>query len=533
LAHRLPSFRLLPSPSTTLLTLAIVTALGAALRLVQLGAKPLWLDEAFSLWVANLPVPILLRQVASLDQHPPLYYLLLRLWMRFGQSDSWARTLSACASVLNIPVLYLLGRHLEQRETGLLAALILALSPFHILYAQEARMYALFSLSACLALWALACLLTDPRAGQAPVGHQFLSFLRAWWVDRRCPSLQLLATDLAWVGYVVFTATALLTHNAALLLPFTATVCVLTLNLWRRHRPDSLVGLEPPSLRNWAAAQAAVFVLWIPWLRAFVGQTVRVARAFWIQPPTPWTVVQGFLRLLNAYFPPRVGWVVLIAVLSATLLALGTHSLRARPARMALLHTLWVLPFAVQLLVSLRRPIFAERTLIWTSIPLYLLLALGLRQLRRRPLMLAAIALVVASYLASVRWYVLYAEKEPWDAVAALVAREAQEGDLILFHASWVQIPFDHYLRDLHPSVEERGVPVDLFERGELEPKMAFSDLPRLRALVSGRTRVWLVYSHNWYTDPDGLVLSTIQQTHALQQHYEFHQVQVYLFVSR
>ena len=146
--------------------------------------------------------------------------------------------------------------------------------------------------------------------------------------------------------------------------------------------------------------------------------------------------------------------------------------------------------------------------------------------------MLAATALVAASYLVSVRWYVLYYEKEPWDAAAALVARAAQGGDLILFHASWVQIPFDHYFHDLHPSIEERGVPTDLFGRGELEPKMALSDLPHLRALLDGHARVWLVYSHNWYTDPAGLVPSTLQQMLVLQQRYALPEIQISLFVQ-
>ena len=391
-------------------------------------------------------------------------------------------------------------------------------------------MYALLSLSASLALWALACLLTDPRAAQTPMGHQFILFVQTWRANRRPPSAHLVTTDLAWAGYVLFTAAALLTHNAALLLPLTANVCVLTLIGWHRHRPASHVSLQPPSLRNWTAAQAAVFLLWIPWLPAFAVQGVRVTQEFWIQPPNLWTVVQAFQNLLNAFLPAQVGWVVAISSLFAALLVLGTWHLRTRLEHQALLHALWALPFAVELLVSLRRPIFAARTLIWTSIPLYLLLAMGLRQLRRHPLVLAATALVAATNLMSVRWYLLHFEKERWDAAAAVVAQGAQEGDLILFNASWVQIPFDYYFRPLRAPAEERGVPADLFERGELEPKMSLNDLPRLHTLIVGHPRVWLVYSHYWYTDPQGLVPSTLQQTLALQQRHEFSGIEVHLY---
>jgi hypothetical protein len=60
--------------------------------------------------------------------------------------------------------------------------------------------------------------------------------------------------------------------------------------------------------------------------------------------------------------------------------------------------------------------------------------------------------------------------------------------------------------------VEERGAPVDLFDRGILEPKMVENDLPRLRSLIRDRERIWLIYSHNWYTDPQNLIPTELQK---------------------
>jgi len=68
-------------------------------------------------------------------------------------------------------------------------------------------------------------------------------------------------------------------------------------------------------------------------------------------------------------------------------------------------------------------------------------------------------------------------------------------------------------------------VPVDLFDRGVLEPKMAASDLSRLRALIQGRERVWLVYSHDWYTDPPALA-----EELDLLDRCKFHDLQVRLY---
>ena len=47
---------------------------------------------------------------------------------------------------------------------------------------------------------------------------------------------------------------------------------------------------------------------------------------------------------------------------------------------------------------------------------------------------------------------------------------------------------------------------MDLFDRGELEPTMEEADIPRIQEILEGRDQVWLVYSHNWYSDPDGII---------------------------
>jgi len=129
----------------------------------------------------------------------------------------------------------------------------------------------------------------------------------------------------------------------------------------------------------------------------------------------------------------------------------------------------------------------------------------------------------------SLQEYYDHFEKEQWDDAAAFVAERVEPDDLILFNATWVQIPFDFYFRSPH-QVAEHGVPVDLFDRGILEPKMAASDLPRLRALIRGRERVWLVYSHDWYTDPEGLIPLALEEELDMLGRWDFYGLQVRLY---
>jgi hypothetical protein len=570
--------------------LLAITVLGGALRFHEIGSKGLWLDEAFSVWLGWQPVGEILGWLVRIDQHPPLYYLLLHFWIAMGDSAAAVRGLSALCGTLTIPVMYLLGRRLSDDTAGLLAALILAVSPFHVRFAQEARMYTVLTLNASLALYALARLLTDPRSARVPVGQQLIDFWQARraariaerevlqeapgyerdfrettdWVStptrRRWLPLRTIETDLAWLGYMVFTAAMLLSHNTAVFLPVATNLFVLGLYVVRVSRfrlakaeavdgklasnvvrqtssvvhraPDGV--LRPPCLRNWVIAQIGTFLLWSPWLVAFVVQGVGVYREFWISAPTWQTIVDTVKTFLSAFLPSRIRWPEVVWGLYAGLALLGViYFRRRRPGHIAFLGVVFLMPFVGEWLVSLRRPIFYDRTLIWASVPLYLLLAAGVRQLRYRPYVLAAVLMLLTVNGLSLREYYTHFEKEQWDDAAAFVAKRVEPDDLILFNATWVQIPFDFHFRFYNRPVAEHGVPVDLFDRGILEPKMAESDLPRMRSLIRDHERVWLVYSHDWYTDPQGLIPPALEEELDMQDRWDFYGLQVRLYGVR
>ena len=180
--------------------------------------------------------------------------------------------------------------------------------------------------------------------------------------------------------------------------------------------------------------------------------------------------------------------------------------------------------------MGLRRPIFSDRTLIWATLPLYLLLAAGIAGLRRKPYILSALALIIVVNGSSLQEYYLRFTKEEWGQAAAYVAARTQPDDLLIFNATWVQIPFDYYFRAYARPVIKHGMPVDLFDRGILEPKMAESDLPRLRDLISDKKRVWLIYSHDWYTDPQGLIPAALAHDLRLLDGHRFNGLEVWLY---
>src|SRR4030065_1900476 len=158
----------------------IITLMGGGLRVFLLANKGLWLDETLSIWVSSHSVVEMLQWIAKIDQHPPLYYLLLHYWIALnGDTPYYARLLSALFGAGTIPIIYLIGKRISGVAMGLTAAVLLALSPFYIRYAQETRMYTLLTFNAAVAIYALVRLLTDSRS-VSPIGSQFREYLHTW-----------------------------------------------------------------------------------------------------------------------------------------------------------------------------------------------------------------------------------------------------------------------------------------------------------------------------------------------------------------
>ena len=538
----------------------LITLVGAALRLLLLGTKGMWLDETFSVWMAHHSVPELLQWTVNLDQHPPLYYLLLHYWIAtFGDTAYYVRLLSALFGAAAIPVIYLIGKRLSGAVVGLAAALLLAFSLFNIYFAQETRMYTLLTFNAAVAIYALVWLLTDARAAATPIGSQFWNYLHTWrtprpgapegagefsyapqtgkqsgWRTRqRLAPIQTIATDLAWVALIVFTVATLLSHNTAIFFPLATNLFVLGLMLYQRLRPSSAPpALQAPTLGNWVKAQLAILLLWSPWLFALIQQASRVDAQFWIPQPT-WEIVTYTLRaLLNASAPTPANQVmtwVLVGVL-----ALGVVYYRRRLSIFMLLAALFTIPVLGELLVSLRRPIFYDRTLIWITIPMFVLLAAGIVQLRNRFLIILAMGVLVTNSLFAIGDYMRFYQKEDWNTPAGYVANFAEPGDLVLFNSNFVVIPFDYYFKPYEElydiQVVKQGVPRDLYTDAVLEPRMTAADVPALTSLLEGHDRVWLVYSHDAYTDPEGLVPQTLAAQMNLTQTRDFYGGQVQLY---
>lgn len=150
------------------ITLAIILALAASLRLYLLGAQSLWADEMSSLVTALKPVPRLLHDISN-EIHPPLYHLTLKAWIQvFGTTEAGIRSLSALCGVALVGLTYLIGSGLFDWRVGLLAAALSAIAPFQVYYSQEARMYMPLATVGATAVYGLVRFVEREDMGHQP-----------------------------------------------------------------------------------------------------------------------------------------------------------------------------------------------------------------------------------------------------------------------------------------------------------------------------------------------------------------------------
>jgi uncharacterized membrane protein len=124
-------------------SLILIALLSFWLRIRDLAYRPLWFDEAMEYWVATAVPGQLLPTIKAALQDPPLYSLLLHGWLHVGDNEFIVRYPSLLLSLLALPAVFYLGRLFGDRYTGLIAALLVAVLPPQIRYAQEAGQYAL------------------------------------------------------------------------------------------------------------------------------------------------------------------------------------------------------------------------------------------------------------------------------------------------------------------------------------------------------------------------------------------------------
>lgn len=138
--------------------LGLALLVGALLRVIALEHHSLWWDEAWQWEVASAPTfPGLFDRLfnTGITLNPPLSHMISWVFLRFGDADWLLRLPSVVFGVAGIGVIHGLTRRLVDAPTARMTAWVVALSPFHVFYSQEARLYTELILFSALSTWLL------------------------------------------------------------------------------------------------------------------------------------------------------------------------------------------------------------------------------------------------------------------------------------------------------------------------------------------------------------------------------------------
>ncbi len=209
----------------------LIVLAGFGLRVFRLGTQSLWGDETISVFRAYGSLAEITEKTRHEGTLPPLYYYLLHFWIPFaGSGETSVRFLSLIFGVLAVPLLYVLVSATLGRRVGTIAALIGALSPFWIYYAQETRTYAQVTALVILAIYLLV------RAGadagpETPAGSTTAGELEPLRPTTPLPGATArprASSRWLWVAYAVVAASALASFYFSGFALFAATAWLLT-----------------------------------------------------------------------------------------------------------------------------------------------------------------------------------------------------------------------------------------------------------------------------------------------------------------
>ena len=335
----------------------------------------LWGDEGFAAILAQKPIFEIISTVAR-DTSPPLFYLTLHIWMRiFGTSEVAIRALSFLYFILLVFTVFLIGKLLWNKKTGLLAAFLTFVNPFLFHYGFEGRMYSILAFFSTLSM--------------------YFYLKKSLW------------------GYVLATSAALYSHHFAIFVVFSQglwslkKVLFVKKKLFKELKPFLLTGL-----------------LYLPWLYPLYYQTSLVAGDFWLATPKIKDVVNLLETFILGGTGPRYEKILLLILLF--IIFMRRFSLKKKVMSQDLFLFNWAfLPIILTFIISqFTSSIFFDSYLLLCIPPILLFLAS-----RRRKIGTILILLIAFYFLYLDFNYFTHPTKRPFKELAQYVHKTKKIDD--------------------------------------------------------------------------------------------------------
>jgi len=519
-----------------------IVLLAYAWRILGLSRQSLWRDEIDAIFFSLRDLPDLLSMFVNPGQNGPLYFLILRPWLRLvGSSEFALRYPSLIAGVLSVPLLWQVGRRLmpvartwvtvEEAGGGnaqgrvrsivttvihspaTLAALFLAANPYQLWYSQEGKMYALITFLALLAIW-----------------FWLRGIGRGGWRN--------------WLGFLMAVSIGMYMHLLMILL--IPLFIIWFLLAW------------PQSKSHWLGFLLALAGLTLPYLPLVVWQWPMLLSSQELTAinftPLGDILESLFLYQSQSILPPfNLIWLAPIFILGLygmllgfRVISLNTDDSTPRLAewRRHLLIVSWlVLPVLFIYLLSLRQPLFLPRYVIWISPALLMLVALGLQLVwRNSGKMATPLLLFLLIYLFGFWGYVDWQQnrqeiKADLRGAVRTIFERRQENDLLILQVPHMEFAYRYYSSDqgsnpFAESDERLGWwSGGLWTNNGMSDDEAWHGVEQeMTKRTEGASILWVLRSEVELWDKRDLMGQWLNQNGTLIESIEFHDAQVDLY---
>ena len=374
-----------------------VIIFGFLLRVISLN-QSFWLDEATSgLVVRNFNLGEIITKFSPGDFHPPLYYLILKIWSYvFGTSEIALRFPSIVFGLLTIYLVYLIGKELFNKKVGLIAGSFLTTSGLHIYYSQEARMYSLVTLL---------------------VSYLVYLFLKKRWFLFSIILLLIGMTD--YPALLIIPVFLVVGRKEWRKLVLSSSLLVISYLIWL-----------PILFKQLSVGLSTVGSSWGNLLGAFSLKNFALI---------PVKFILGRISFDNKYLYASI--VVIAAFLFGYLILKSTR-------RVNFLIWLWfLLPILLGFFISLKLPIFSYFRFLFCLPALYLLVAIGLEKVKPRISMILVVILIVLNLAFSgIYLFTPGFQREDWRELTTFIKEESvSKNTITLFVADSNMEAYKYY----------------------------------------------------------------------------------------
>lgn len=444
--------------------------LALALRFIKLD-QSLWLDEAINvLAVKSNSYLELITKYSIGDFHPPLYHIVLKTTVMFlGSSELIVRMPSVMFGVGAVYLTYLIGKELYDKKTGIIAGILIATSPLHIYYSQEARMYSLAAFCATLSVY---------------------FFLRVLKNDNL----------LNWAGFI--TSSALMLYSDYL--PYLLLPIYFIFLLFNKNK----FGIVKTSI----PAFFLIFIFLLPWLYLLPSQLKTGLSA--AQNSPAWAKVVGapnFKDIPLTFTKFTIGRIshsndlIYALIISPIALFIASMFLSSifRVSYKRLFLYLWLfVPLMLAFIIGYLIPIYSYFRFIFLLPAFYLIIASGINTIRWPKWNRITLFIMLAINFASLTIFLTDKkfQREDWKSATSYVQQNLQGNSIVLFESAEPFSPFIYYSQGKIPAAGAlRG-----FNAQENETEIQVSKI------TYNKNQVFLFQYLQGITDPQGLVFESL-----------------------